>query len=240
MKPYGGFNHNEQALRILTKIERRYPLFDGLNLTVETIDGIIKHNGPIRGKPTPLLLNLKDLMKLNFGAFGTGEAQLAAIADDIAYNAHDIDDGLRAQIFTIADLDKLSVVSPLISEIQSDFGSIEESRLISELVRKIVNTLVADILTETMRRLQKIRPIDSADIMNAKQPIVSFSEGLTPKIQELRKFLFAKMYRHYKVNRMASKAKRVISELFNLFMDCLLYTSPSPRDQRGWRIPASA
>ena len=219
MKPYGGFNHNEQALRILTKIERRYPLFDGLNLTFETIDGIIKHNGPIRGKPTPLLLNLKDLMKLNFGAFGTGEAQLAAIADDIAYNAHDIDDGLRAQIFTIADLDKLSLVSPLISEIQSDFGSIEESRLISELVRKIVNTLVADILTETMRRLQKIRPIDSADIMNAKQPIVSFSEELTPKIQELRKFLFAKMYRHYKVNRMASKAKRVISELFNLFME---------------------
>ena len=219
MKPYGGFNHNEQALRILTKIERRYPLFDGLNLTFETIDGIIKHNGPIRGKPTPLLLNLKDLMKLNFEAFGTGEAQLAAIADDIAYNAHDIDDGLRAQIFTIADLDKLSLVSPLISEIQSDFGSIEESRLISELVRKIVNTLVADILTETTNRLQKIRPIDSADIMKAKQPIVSFSEELTPKIQELRKFLFAKMYRHYKVNRMASKAKRVISELFNLFME---------------------
>ena len=84
MKAYGGFNHNEQALRILTKIERRYPLFDGLNLTFETIDGIIKHNGPIRGKPTPLLLNLKDLMKLNFGAFGTGEAQLAAIADDLS------------------------------------------------------------------------------------------------------------------------------------------------------------
>ena len=219
MKPYGGFNHNEQALRILTKIERRYPLFDGLNLTFETIDGIIKHNGPIRGKPTPLLLNLKDLMKLNFSAFGTGEAQLAAIADDIAYNAHDIDDGLRAQIFKIADLDKLSLVSPLISEIQSDFGSIEESRLISELVRKIVNTLVADILTETMSRLQKIRPVYSADIINAKQPIVSFSEELTPKIQQLRKFLFAKMYRHYKVNRMASKAKRVISELFNLFME---------------------
>ena len=219
MKPYGGFNHNEQALRILTKIERRYPLFDGLNLTFETIDGIIKHNGPITGKPTPLLLNLKDLMKLNFRAFGTGEAQLAAIADDIAYNAHDVDDGLRAQIFKIADLDKLSLVSPLISEIQSDFGSIEESRLISELVRKIVNTLVADILTETMSRLQKIRPIDSADIMNAEQPIVSFSEELTPKIQQLRNFLFTKMYRHYKVNRMANKAKRVISELFNLFME---------------------
>ena len=219
MEPYGGFNHNEQALRILTKIERRYPLFDGLNLTFETIDGIIKHNGPITGKPTPLLLNLKDLMKLNFRAFGTGEAQLAAIADDIAYNAHDVDDGLRAQIFKIADLDKLSLVSPLISEIQSDFGSIEESRLISELVRKIVNTLVADILTETMSRLQKIRPIDSADIMNAEQPIVSFSEELTPKIQQLRNFLFTKMYRHYKVNRMASKAKRVISELFNLFME---------------------
>ena len=219
MEPYGGFNHNEQALRILTKIERRYPLFDGLNLTFETIDGIIKHNGPITGKPTPLLLNLKELMKLNFRAFGTGEAQLAAIADDIAYNAHDVDDGLRAQIFKIADLDKLSLVSPLISEIQSDFGSIEESRLISELVRKIVNTLVADILTETMSRLQKIRPIDSADIMNAEQPIVSFSEELTPKIQQLRNFLFTKMYRHYKVNRMASKAKRVISELFNLFME---------------------
>ena len=219
MQPYGGFNHNEQALRILTKIERRYPLFDGLNLTFETIDGIIKHNGPIRGRPTSLLLDLKDLMKLNFKTFGTGEAQLAAIADDIAYNAHDIDDGLRAQIFKVTDLEKLSFVSPLISEIYSDFGSIEESRLISELVRKIVNTLVADILAETTYRLQKTRPVDSEGIINAKQPIVSFSEELTPKIQQLRKFLFAKMYRHYKVNRMASKAKRVISELFNLFMD---------------------
>ena len=119
MKPYGGFNHNEQALRILTKIERRYPLFDGLNLTFETIDGIIKHNGPIRENQLSIV-ELKGLDEVEFRAFGTGEAQLAAIADDIAYNAHDIDDGLRAQIFKIADLDKLSLVSPLISEIQSD------------------------------------------------------------------------------------------------------------------------
>ena len=219
MKPYGGFNHNEQALRILTKIERRYPGFDGLNLTFETIDGIIKHNGPIRGKPAPLLLNLQESMKLNFKTFGTGEAQLAAIADDIAYNAHDIDDGLRAQIFKITDLEKLSLVSPLISKIKSDFGSIDESRLISELVRKIVDKLVADILAETANRLQKIQPADSEDIMNANQPIVSFSKELMPKIQQLREFLFAKMYRHYKVNRMASKAKRVIGELFNLFIE---------------------
>tara|TARA_Y100001935_G_C17089394_1_gene400388 strand:- start:30 stop:659 length:630 start_codon:yes stop_codon:yes gene_type:complete len=158
-------------------------------------------------------------MKLNFRTFGTGEAQLAAIADDIAYNAHDIDDGLRAQIFKINDLEKLSLVSPLISRIKADFGSIEESRFISEVVRTIVNKLVADILAETANRLQKIRPVDPEDIMNAEQPIVSFSKELTPKIQQLRKFLFAKMYRHYKVNRMASKAKRVISELFNLFME---------------------
>ena len=173
----------------------------------------------MRGKPTPLLLNLENSMKLNFRTFGTGEAQLAAIADDIAYNAHDIDDGLRAQIFKINDLEKLSLVSPIISKIKADFGSIEESRLISELVRKIVNKLVADILAETASRLQKIRPVDPEDIMNAKQPIVSFSKELSPKLQQLRKFLFAKMYRHYKVNRMASKAKRVISELFNLFME---------------------
>tara|TARA_Y100001933_G_scaffold229978_1_gene246681 strand:- start:652 stop:1281 length:630 start_codon:yes stop_codon:yes gene_type:complete len=158
-------------------------------------------------------------MKLNFRTFGTGEAQLAAIADDIAYNAHDIDDGLRAQIFKITDLEKLSLVSPLISKIKSDFGSIEESRFISELVRKIVDKLVADILAETANRLQKIQPVDSEDIMNANQPIVSFSKELMPKIQQLREFLFAKMYRHYKVNRMASKAKRVIGELFNLFME---------------------
>ena len=219
MEAYGGFNHNEQALRILTKIERRYPGFDGLNLTFETLDGIIKHNGPIKGRPTVFMSDLTKSLQLNLSTFGSGEAQLAAIADDVAYNAHDVDDGLRAQIFTIRDLESLALVSPIMSKIQCEFGDIEDSRLISELVRQIVNTLVEDIISESTRRLYEIQPAHSEDIKNSKQPVVAFSEKLTPRIRELREFLFARMYRHYKVNRMASKAKRVIGELFDLFME---------------------
>ena len=219
MEAYGGFNHNEQALRILTKIERRYPGFDGLNLTFETLDGIIKHNGPIKGRPTVFMSDLTKSLQLNLSTFGSGEAQLAAIADDVAYNAHDVDDGLRAQIFTIRDLESLALVSPIMSKIQREFGDIEDSRLISELVRQIVNTLVEDIISESTRRLYEIQPAHSEDIKNSKQPVVAFSEKLTPRIRELREFLFARMYRHYKVNRMASKAKRVIGELFDLFME---------------------
>ena len=219
MEAYGGFNHNEQALRILTKIERRYPGFDGLNLTFETLDGIIKHNGPIKGRSTVFMSDLTKSLQLNLSTFGSGEAQLAAIADDVAYNAHDVDDGLRAQIFTIRDLESLALVSPIMSKIQREFGDIEDSRLISELVRQIVNTLVEDIISESTRRLYEIQPAHSEDIKNSKQPVVAFSEKLTPRIRELREFLFARMYRHYKVNRMASKAKRVIGELFDLFME---------------------
>ena len=219
MEAYGGFNHNEQALRILTKIERRYPCFDGLNLTFETLDGIIKHNGPIKARPTVFMTDLTKSLQLNLSTFGSGEAQLAAIADDVAYNAHDVDDGLRAQIFTIRDLESLALVSPIMSKIQREFGDIEDSRLISELVRQIVNTLVEDIISESTRRLYEIQPAHSEDIKNSKQPVVAFSEKLTPRIRELREFLFARMYRHYKVNRMASKAKRVIGELFDLFME---------------------
>ena len=219
MEAYGGFNHNEQALRILTKIERRYPSFDGLNLTFETLDGIIKHNGPIKGRPTGFMSDLTKSLQLNLSTFGSGEAQLAAIADDVAYNAHDVDDGLRAQIFTISDLESLGLVSPIMSKIKHEFGDLEDSRLISELVRQIVNTLAEDIISESTRRLSKIQPAHSEDIKNSKQPVVAFSEKLTPRIRELREFLFARMYRHYKVNRMASKAKRVIGELFDLFME---------------------
>ena len=219
MEAYGGFNHNEQALRILTKIECRYPSFDGLNLTFETLDGIIKHNGPIKGRPTGFMSDLTKSLQLNLSTFGSGEAQLAAIADDVAYNAHDVDDGLRAQIFTISDLESLGLVSPIMSKIKHEFGDIEDSRLISELVRQIVNTLVEDIISESTRRLYEIQPAHSEDIKNSKQPVVAFSEKLTPRIRELREFLFARMYRHYKVNRMASKAKRVIGELFDLFME---------------------
>ena len=219
MEAYGGFNHNEQALRILTKIERRYPCFDGLNLTFETLDGIIKHNGPIKGRPTGFMSDLTKSLQLNLSTFGSGEAQLAAIADDVAYNAHDVDDGLRAQIFTISDLESLGLVSPIMSKIKHEFGDLEDSRLISELVRQIVNTLVEDIISESTRRLYEIQPAHSEDIKNSKQPVVAFSEKLTPRIRELREFLFARMYRHYKVNRMASKAKRVIGELFDLFME---------------------
>ncbi len=218
MAPFGGFDHNEQTLRILIELERRYAQFNGLNLTWESLEGVIKHNGPIDNVPSKTVSELANIMKFDLQEFGSGEAQLAGIADDVAYNAHDIDDGLRAGIFKLEDLGSIKLVAPLISDIQEKCGDLEFSRMIHELSRRIVNKLVADILAETSRRITQLNPETAQDIRKCEKPVVGFSTELSSQLDELRDFLFSKMYRHYKVNRMASKARRVIRELFQLFI----------------------
>ena len=218
MKPYGGFDHNDQTLRIITHLEQRYAEFDGLNLTWETIEGICKHNGPVSENGSYTIQNVDSQMGLELCLFGSLESQIAALADDVAYNAHDLDDGLRADLFSFKDLSDVTIIKPIIEMLSDKYPGISKGRMIHELSRRTVNLLVTDLLTETHSRLLRINPASIQDVREAEIPMACFSDPFQKQIEELKSFLFQSMYRHYKVNRMASKAKRVITELFELFM----------------------
>ncbi len=224
MKPFGGFGHNDQTLRILTKLERRYADFDGLNLTWETLEGTVKHNGPLTGpgagKPVPAsIAEYVAGHDLELATWPSGEAQVAALADDIAYNNHDIDDGLRAGLFTVSDLDEVPLVGPVFREVTELYPGLEGARLIHEAIRRLINRMVGDLVAETRRRLQAARIKDVAGIRHHGAAIVGFSETMQAHDRALKAFLFERMYRHYRVNRMASKARRIVTELFDLLLN---------------------
>jgi dGTPase len=235
MARFGGFSHNDQTLRILTRLERRYAEFDGLNLTWEALEGTVKHNGPLHGagidRPVPLTIAEYDRSHpLALDLFPSAEAQVAALADDIAYNNHDIDDGLRAGLFAIADLAEMPLVGPVFHDVASRYPGIEEPRLIHEAIRRLIDRMVSDLIDETQRRLAD-SGVKSADEVRAlKAPVVGFSDGMRRNDRALKDFLFERMYRHYRVNRMGSKARRVVHDLFTLYLaepQCL------PREWRG-------
>ena len=225
MEPYGGFDHNAQTLRIVEKLEGRYAEFDGLNLTWETLEGIAKHNGPVitkKGdeKKLPWALRaLEDWERLELDTYAGPEAQVAALADDIAYNNHDIDDGLRAGLFTVAQVCEVPLVGEAFADVRRRYPDLSEDRMIHEAVRDLIGYMVADVLTETRLRLEEEAPKSADDIRSLKRPICDFSESFREKEAPLRKFLFENMYRHYKVNRMMSQATRVVKELFELFLN---------------------
>ncbi|GAB3131355.1 deoxyguanosinetriphosphate triphosphohydrolase [Novispirillum itersonii] len=230
---YQGFDHNAQSLRILTKLERRYVGFDGLNLTWETLEGVVKHNGPLTGplaqamaaergkdlKPLPLAITeYATLHDLELDTFAGPEAQVAALADDIAYNAHDIDDGLRAGLFEEAALYDVPLVGPILKDLRQKHPDLERTRLVYETVRRLITAMVYDLLAETRRRLEEDRPQTVEDVRRNHRPIVSFSAEMVENDRAFKGFLFPNMYRHYRVNRMTSKARRVVRDLFTLFL----------------------
>ena len=220
MAPYGGFDHNAQTLKIVTKLERRYAAFDGLNLTFETLEGLVKHNGPVHLGPD-LPVAIRDYVAnhdLELSTWPGPEAQVAALSDDIAYNNHDIDDGLRAGLFSIDDLAAVPWVGPTFEAVAQAHPGIERPRLIHEAVRRLINEMVADLIAETRRRLEVLKPQSVDDVRLAGRPLVAFSPEMAANDKALKEFLHRRMYRHYKVNRMMSKAKRVVEELFHLFM----------------------
>ncbi|GAB4351797.1 MAG: deoxyguanosinetriphosphate triphosphohydrolase [Kiloniellaceae bacterium] len=232
MEPYGGFDHNEQTFRVLTLLERRYAEFDGLNLTWETLEGIVKHNGPLTGPaaqkdapvPPTVAAYCRDRRDLELATFASAEAQVAALADDIAYNNHDIDDGLRAGLFSLDDLRDLPLVGPVLAEVEARYPGLEEGRLIHETIRRLIDHMVTDLLAETRRRIDTHKPATAAAVRALAAPLVAFSDGMRQNDRALRSFLFARMYRHYKVNRMTTKARRVVRELFEHYLarpDCL-------------------
>ena len=209
----GGFDHNQQSFRILTKLEQRYAEFDGLNLTWETLEGVVKHNGPVV-PPWPSLARFCAAMDLEPHTHAGPEAQVAALADDIAYNNHDIEDGLRAGLFTVADLHDLPLVGPVFAEVGAAYPGLAEGRLIQEAVRRLIDRMVQDLLAETRRRLADLAPADAAAIRHAGVPVVAFSDDMRENDRTLKDFLFTRMYRHYKVNRMTVKVRRVVGDLF--------------------------
>lgn len=224
MAAFGGFDHNEQTLRVLTSLERRYADFDGLNLTWETLEGTVKHNGPLvprdpaKGPLPPTIVAVDAAFALQLDGYPGPEAQVAALSDDIAYNNHDIDDGLRAGLFTVADLDAVPLVGPIIQAVRDRYPGLEESRLIHETIRRLITAMVDDLLTETRRRLAEAEPGSADDVRAMPSALVAFSETMRQNDRALREFLFTRMYRHYRVNRMTGKARRVVRDLFEYYL----------------------
>ena len=220
MVDYGGFDHNEQTVRVLTVLEQRYASFDGLNLTWETLEGVCKHNGPITGDVTarPAIAAIDAAFDMRLADFPSAEAQLANLADDIAYLSHDFDDALRADLFTIKDIAELPQVGESLRTIASTYGELPVERLTHELIRRLISVFVGDLLAQSSANIDEIKAVSPDDIRTAGRAIIGFSPGMAADLETIREFLFSNMWRHYKVNRMTSKAKRVVTDLFDLFM----------------------
>lgn len=218
MQKFGGFDHNAQSLRILTQLETIYATFDGLNLTWEMLEGIVKHNGPLK-KPYPrAIAEYSKKHDLALSTYASLEAQVASLCDDIAYNAHDIEDGLRAGLLTLEDIVKLPLIGPIFKEVSARHKGIAQGRLIHESKRRIINALCGDLVATTRANLKKYKIKTVDDIRHAGKPTAAFSAQVEKDIKAIKAFLMVKMYRHYKVNRMTSKARRVLKELFDFFL----------------------
>lgn len=224
MRPYGGFDHNAQALRIVTKLERRYAAYDGLDLTWETLEGIVKHNGPLLNDGARHLLpnfivQFNQEFDLELHTFASLEAQSAALADDIAYIGHDIDDGLRAGLFSLTDLAKsTSFIRQILEEIDKAYPGLERQRTIHELVRRVITRFVENVIATTQLNLTRLNPKSSHEARLAHQAIVAFSDNMNIAQKSIKNFLFTNMYRHEKVIGVWERASDAISRLFPAFM----------------------
>lgn len=230
MSDYGGFDHNGQSLRIVTQLERKYAAHDGLNLTWETLEGLVKHNGPLTtaaGEPIgasaatglPHAIEAyRQIQDLHLHSHPSAEAQVAALADDIAYNNHDIDDGVRADMLPLDELKKVSLCADILSEVEGRYPALERSRLIYEFNRRLITRMVDDALAETRRRLQALAPSSCDDIRAAGAPVVSFSRSMDDACDELRCFLLNWVYRHRRISQIMADAQDVVTDLFARYM----------------------
>jgi dGTPase len=220
MAGHGGFDHNVQTFRVCTRLEHRYPEFEGLNLTWETLEGVVKHNGPVAerlGEPAwRAIADYAEGFDLRLDSWPSAEAQVAALSDDIAYNNHDVDDGLGAGLFTIDDLMEVPLIGPILAGTRCDYPQLGARMIRLEAVRRMIGAMVDDVLAETARRAQGLTSAD--DVRALGRPLVAFSETMHADLSALRQFLHARMYRHYRVNRTRSQARRILRELFDLYM----------------------
>jgi dGTPase len=218
MAPYGGFDHNAQAIRIVTHLERHYAEFDGLNLTWETLEGIAKHNGPV-AEPIPWALAAYcDAHDLELHTHASAEAQVAALADDVAYNHHDLHDGLRAELFSTDELAELPILDGCFAEVDRLYPGLNYYRRRHEALRRFFGVLVEDVLAQSEGRLKELGPRSPEDVRMAGRPMVRFSDGLFSDLKVIRDFLFHRMYRAPKVVEMRAEVTKVVAELFPFFM----------------------
>jgi len=229
MEPYGGFSHNEQTLRVLTQQEHKYIEFDGLNLTWETLEGVVKHNGPLLPEKdnkvvAKSITEFNDQFDLELNYFASAEAQIAALADDIAYNTHDIDDGYRAGFFDYDDLKKLPLFGPIFEDINRLHPDASKSRIVSSVVRQVIGSMVTDMLDTTNANVARIKPKSVNDVRKSKEQIVNFSFAMQGNIRVLKSFLEERVYGHSLVNQVCAKSERIVKEMFVFLMerpDCL-------------------
>lgn len=226
LQAHGGFDHNAQTLRVVTSLEHRYPEFDGLNLTWEALEGIVKHNGPLTGRGGAALGRygdhgipsaISDYMAtydLELWSFASLEAQVAAIADDIAYDAHDIDDGLRADLFTVDDLKVMPLTAGMIAEIARHYPGLDDVRRGAELVRELISYLIGAVVAEARRRLDIARPTSVEDVRNLGDVLIAFPPEVAQAEAEIKAFLKLRMYRHPRVMRVMGEAEQILFDLF--------------------------
>ncbi|QWG16259.1 deoxyguanosinetriphosphate triphosphohydrolase [Bradyrhizobium sediminis] len=226
LQAHGGFDHNAQTLRVVTALEHRYPDFDGLNLTWESLEGIVKHNGPLTDRGGAAVGRYRDrgvpagisdyvgTYDLELWSFASLEAQVAAIADDIAYDAHDIDDGLRAGLFGVDDLKVMPLAADMIAEIARHYPDLDDIRRGAELVRELISYLIGAVVAEARRRLQIARPQSVDDVRNHGEVLIAFPPGVAQAEAEIKAFLKRGMYRHPRVMRVMGDAEQIVSDLF--------------------------
>lgn len=231
MQPHGGFDHNAQALRIVTRLERRYARYDGLNLTWETLEGLVKHNGPLideegnpaghyREKGLPqAIVEYAEAHDLRLASFASAEAQAAAVADDIAYNAHDIDDGLRAKLFDVIDLGDVPLAGTALAEVLKSYPRLAPPRIVHETVRRVISAMVNDVLAESRRRIASAKPRSVEDVRALGASLIGFSAQMAEQNRVLQAFLSQRMYRHARVLENMARAQRVIGDLFEAYMN---------------------
>lgn len=226
LEPYGGFDHNAQSLRIVTKLERRYAEFDGLNLTWESLEGLVKHNGPLTGPaadprhptvPQPIL-DYCALHDLELSTFASLEAQVAAIADDIAYNTHDIDDGLRSGYLTFEMLEDIPFLMGLMRAVHDRYPGLEDGRFTHEIMRRQITAMVEDVITVAQTSLRALKPLSADDVRHGGQVVATFSAEMAETDRQIKKMLMTRIYRHPEVMRVRENAARILVDLYHAFM----------------------
>lgn len=237
MMQWGGFDHNAQSLRIVTRLERRYAEFDGLNLSWETLEGLVKHNGPLadaqgEGLHTPLPATIRsynELHDLELDRFAGIEAQCAAIADDIAYNTHDIDDGLRSGLLELDMLEELALPGRILRAVRERYPALDKVRIGHELMRRQITMMVEDVIAAANANLARLRPDSAEAVRGAGEPIVTFTSRMAAEEKELKAFLYKHLYRHPEVMRVRADAEKIVSDLFDVY-----FADPRAMPE-GWR-----
>jgi dGTPase len=241
----GGFDHNAQSLRVVTRLERRYPRFDGLNLVWETLEGLVKHNGPLIGRADNEQAAVRDrlpfaiaeyaqIQDLWLWSFASAEAQAAAIADDIAYDAHDIDDGLRAGLLGLDELSDIAFAASLLDDIRRQYPGLDRQRQAYELIRRLITTMIEDVIAESFRRLDRFSPASADAVRRAGSAVVGFSAEMEENDRAIKRLLTARVYRHRRVMAVMERAEALVGRLFER------YWSDAAALPDEWRADAGA